>query len=111
MFHIFCPHCGEFRAEEEFHPKGQAHIARPADPDACSDEQWGQYLFFRGNLRGEHEELWVHASGCRRYFNMTRNTVSYEILRTWPVGQASPATGAATDAVATADEELQESAP
>ena len=29
MFHIYCPHCCEHREEEEFHVKGQAHIARP----------------------------------------------------------------------------------
>ncbi|MEQ4605442.1 MAG: sarcosine oxidase subunit delta, partial [Pseudomonas amygdali] len=22
MLHIFCPHCGELRSEEEFHPSG-----------------------------------------------------------------------------------------
>lgn len=26
MLHIFCPHCGELRSEEEFHASGQAHI-------------------------------------------------------------------------------------
>ena len=29
MLHIFCPHCGELRSEEEFHASGQAHIPRP----------------------------------------------------------------------------------
>ena len=41
MFHIYCPHCCEHREEEEFHVKGQAHIARPLDPEALSDEEWG----------------------------------------------------------------------
>ena len=47
MFHIYCPYCEEHREEEEFHPKGQAHIARPDDPDACSDEEWEKVLWFR----------------------------------------------------------------
>ncbi|MBC9045165.1 sarcosine oxidase subunit delta, partial [Pseudomonas aeruginosa] len=47
MLNIFCPHCGELRSEEEFHAKGQAHIPRPLDPNACSDEEWGDYMFFR----------------------------------------------------------------
>ena len=47
MFHIYCPHCCEHREEEEFHVKGQAHIARPLDPEALSDEEWGNYLYFR----------------------------------------------------------------
>ncbi|WFM71304.1 sarcosine oxidase subunit delta [Halomonas sp. CKK8] len=87
MFLIYCPYCEEHREEEEFHAKGQAHIARPADPEACSDEQWGDYLFFRDNPRGIHHELWVHAVGCRKFFNITRNTVSYEILETYRMGE------------------------
>jgi sarcosine oxidase, subunit delta len=88
MFLIYCPYCEEHREEEEFHAKGQAHIARPADPEACSDEQWGDYLFFRDNPRGIHHELWVHAVGCRKFFNITRNTVSYEILETYKIGES-----------------------
>ena len=79
MFHIYCPHCCEHREEEEFHVKGQAHIARPLDPEALSDEEWGNYLYFRKNPRGLHHELWVHNAGCRKFFNVTRDTVTYEI--------------------------------
>ncbi|ABE58356.1 sarcosine oxidase subunit delta [Chromohalobacter japonicus] len=93
MFHIYCPYCEELREEEEFHPKGQAHIARPEDPDACSDEEWGDYLFFRDNPRGIHHEMWLHAVGCRKFFNITRNTVSYEILETYKMGE-QPTVGA-----------------
>ncbi|WP_043531092.1 sarcosine oxidase subunit delta [Litchfieldella xinjiangensis] len=92
MFHIYCPYCEEHREEEEFHPKGQAHIQRPADPEACSDEAWGDYLFFRDNPRGVHHELWVHAVGCRKFFNITRHTVSYEILETYKMGEAPTVT-------------------
>ncbi len=63
MFYIYCPYCGEHREEEEFHPKGQAHIERPKQPEECSDEEWGDYLFFRDNPRGVHHEMWVHAVG------------------------------------------------
>ncbi|WP_134629483.1 sarcosine oxidase subunit delta [Pseudomonas aeruginosa] len=87
MLNIFCPHCGELRSEEEFHAKGQAHIPRPLDPNACSDEEWGDYMFFRDNPRGLHHELWVHAAGCRKYFNVTRHTVTYEILETYLIGE------------------------
>ena len=41
MLHIFCPHCGELRSEEEFHASGQAHIPRPLDPGSCTDAEWG----------------------------------------------------------------------
>lgn len=86
MLHIFCPHCGELRSEEEFHASGQAHIPRPLDPASCTDEEWGDYMFFRDNPRGLHHELWIHAAGCRQYFNATRDTVTYEILETYKIG-------------------------
>ena len=95
MLHIYCPHCEEHREEEEFRPKGEAHIARPAEPETTSDEDWGDYLFFRKNPRGLHHELWYHAAGCRKFFNVTRNTVSYEILETYKVGQQPAVTAAA----------------
>lgn len=67
MFLIYCPHCCEYREEEEFHPKGQAHITRPVDADSCTDEEWGQYLFFRKNPRGLHHEMWVHSAGVASF--------------------------------------------
>ncbi|MBB3062006.1 sarcosine oxidase subunit delta [Microbulbifer rhizosphaerae] len=87
MFYIHCPYCCEYREEEEFHAKGQAHIARPADPDQCSDEEWGTYLYFRKNPRGLHHEIWVHAIGCRKFFNVTRDTQTYEIKETYKMGE------------------------
>lgn len=87
MFSIFCPHCGELREEEEFHAKGQAHVVRPDDPENCTDKIWGEYLYFRDNPRGIHHELWVHATGCRKFFNITRDTQTYEILETYKSGQ------------------------
>lgn len=100
MLHIFCPHCGELRSEEEFHVAGQAHIARPLDPNACTDEEWGDYMFFRDNPRGLQHELWDHVAGCRQYFNVTRNTVTYEILETYPIGEKPQFTDPAATAKA-----------
>ena len=94
MLHIYCPHCEEYREEEEFRPKGEAHLARPKAPEETDDEAWGDYLFFRKNPRGVHHEQWLHAAGCRKFFNVTRHTVSYEILETYKVGQ-QPTAGAA----------------
>lgn len=86
MLHIHCPHCGEYREEEEFHYKGQAHIARPINPEACSDQEWGEYLYFRDNPRGDHREVWFHATGCRKFFNVVRNTLTYEIRESYLIG-------------------------
>ena len=79
MLYIYCPHCQEKRSEEEFSPAGQADIKRPIDPDKCSDKQWGEFLYFRKNTLGVHHEMWVHQAGCRKYFNIKRDTRNYEI--------------------------------
>jgi sarcosine oxidase subunit delta len=87
MLLIHCPHCREDSEEEEFSYSGEAHIVRPPEPEALSDNEWGDYLFFRKNPRGIHHEMWYHQAGCRRYFYATRDTVSYEILETYAVGE------------------------
>ena len=86
MLQIHCPYCDELREEEEFNYVGEAHIARPEKPQDLSDEEWGDYLFFRKNPRGIHHEMWYHAAGCRRYLNVTRHTVSYDVLESYPIG-------------------------
>jgi heterotetrameric sarcosine oxidase delta subunit len=78
MLLIRCPWCGE-REETEFTYGGQAGIAYPADPAALDDEQWAQWLFFRDNPKGAFAERWVHTHGCRRWFSLTRDTVTNEI--------------------------------
>jgi sarcosine oxidase subunit delta len=87
MFLIHCPYCGEHREEDEFHAVGQAHLPRPLDPDSMTDEEWGNFVYYRKNPRGEHRELWVHAAGCRKFFNVARNTQTYEIYATYKVGE------------------------
>lgn len=88
MLEIYCPYCEESRQEEEFHAAGEAHIQRPPDPDSCSDTEWGNYLYFRNNSRGLHHEMWQHNAGCRKYFYVTRNTLTYEIVESYRIGEA-----------------------
>ncbi len=97
MHHIYCPYCEETREEEEYSYTGEAHIERPKDPASISDEAWGDYMFFRSNPRGIHHEMWYHAAGCRRYFNVTRNTQSYQIHETYKMGEL-PSVTASTKA-------------
>lgn len=78
MLLIKCPWCGE-RDETEFHYGGEADIVRPADPFALNDREWADYLFMRTNPRGTQRELWNHTRGCRRWFGVQRDTVSYKI--------------------------------
>ena len=89
MLLIECPWCGP-RAEIEFSCGGEAHIARPADPASMSDEAWADYLFMRKNTRGLHREQWNHSSGCRRWFNVERDTVTYRINAVYRMGQNAP---------------------
>lgn len=78
MLLITCPYCGP-RDESEFSFGGEASIVRPKDPDAVSDAEWADYLFMRGNTRGRQAEQWWHAHGCRRWFLVERDTVTYRI--------------------------------
>ena len=88
MLLIQCPWCGA-RAETEFHCGGEV-IARPTDTDTLTDAQWGDYVFMRTNRKGVQHEQWCHASGCGRWFNALRDTVSYRILATWRIGEPAP---------------------
>ena len=89
MLHIPCPWCGP-REEIEFSYGGQAHVAYPRDPAALSDEEWAQYLFMRDNPKGVFLERWMHAHGCRRWFNAARHTVTHEIYGTYKPGEKPP---------------------
>lgn len=89
MLLIPCPYCGP-RDETEYHYGGQAHIPYPQVPDELDDGQWAQYLFYRDNPMGPYAERWVHAGGCRKWFNVVRDTLSYEILAAYPMGQDQP---------------------
>lgn len=87
MLLIHCPYCEETLPEAEFAYAGEAHIDRPADPWALSDEEWRDYLFIRTNARGPHYERWRHIHGCARFFNAVRDTVSDRFLMTYKAGE------------------------
>lgn len=89
MLVIECPWCGE-RDQTEFSAHGEAHIARPLETEKLSDEEWGDYVFFRKNTKGIHYERWVHSFGCRRWFNAVRNTITDQIHATYKPGEAIP---------------------
>jgi sarcosine oxidase subunit delta len=89
MMQIPCPWCGP-RDEVEFSCGGESHIVRPANPAAVSDEQWADYLFMRTNPKGRYWEQWCHSHGCRRWFNVERDTVSYRISGAYHIGEQPP---------------------
>lgn len=86
MLLIPCPWCGP-RDEAEFHYGGQAHLAYPRDPAALTDEEWARHLFFRDNPKGPFAERWMHATGCRRWFDAVRDTATNRFV----TGASAPA--------------------
>jgi methylglutamate dehydrogenase subunit B len=76
---IPCPFCGE-RDVSEFAYLGDGNAARP---DAAAPEAQAKFfdaVYLRDNPAGPHDELWYHASGCRTWLRVTRNTRTHEIL-------------------------------
>ncbi|WP_042695933.1 sarcosine oxidase subunit delta [Azospirillum sp. B506] len=90
MLLIRCPYCEAERPELEFTYAGEAHIARPADPSALSDDEWRDFLFVRTNPRGRHFERWRHMHGCGRFFNAVRDTVTDKFAMTYKAGAPRP---------------------
>jgi sarcosine oxidase subunit delta len=79
MLLIPCPWCGP-RNDTEFSYGGEEGIVRPKNSQELSDSAWGDYLYMRNNKRGIHTEQWCHTAGCRRWFSLSRDTVSNLII-------------------------------
>ena len=89
MMQLTCPWCGP-RDETEYHYGGQAHVPYPASPDDLSDAEWAEYLFYRDNPKGPFAERWMHSVGCRRWFNVLRDTATYEVLTSYRLDEPRP---------------------
>ena len=63
---------------------------RPKQPTELSDDQWAEYLFMRKNIKGVQFERWNHAHGCRKWFNMARDTSNDEIKAIYKMGEKPP---------------------
>ncbi len=77
MHELHCPRCGR-RPLEEFTFGGERravpdHITEPDDRDF--DEVW---IF--NNPHGVATERWFHASGCRRWLTVRRDTIRDEVI-------------------------------
>ena len=93
MLLIPCPYCRMERPELEFRYGGEAHVARPRDPAAVDDAGWSEFLYLRTNPKGVSAERWRHVSGCGRFFNCLRDTVSDRILAVYGAGEPRPDLG------------------
>jgi heterotetrameric sarcosine oxidase delta subunit len=89
MLLIPCPWCGH-RDEIEFRYGGEAHVAYP-EPQETGDRELARYIFYRDNPKGRFQERWVHQQGCRRWFNVVRDTVTHEIAGSYVAGEEPPA--------------------
>jgi len=76
---INCPHCGA-RGLEEYLYHGDATVLRPRDGGAAPTEAWTDYVYFRDNAGGPHEELWYHNAGCHAWLVVKRDLFTHEIL-------------------------------
>ncbi|MGW8401796.1 sarcosine oxidase subunit delta [Streptomyces lydicus] len=102
MLLISCPWCGP-RDETEYHYGGQAHVPYPETPADLTDEQWAEYVFYRDNPKGHFAERWMHSLGCRRWFNVLRDTVSYDVLAVYRPDEPRPEIPALRDLHQTAE--------
>ena len=93
MIQLPCPWCGP-RNVDEFRYSGEANT-RP-DPATATPEQWRGHLYLRRNPRGWVDESWYHTAGCRRFFRISRDTVSNE-TRSAPRPGGTPADVTSTD--------------
>jgi len=89
MLLITCPWCGP-REETDFTYGGVAHVAYLEAPSACGDAAWSEFLFCRDNPKGWLRERWLHAAGCRMWFNAIRHTVTYEFAAFYQLGDPVP---------------------
>ncbi len=86
---IPCPFCGE-RDLTEFSYLGDAGYVRP---EAGGSDELGRFVeavYLRDNPSGLHAELWYHASGCRTWLRVTRDSRTHEIAS---AEYANPAVG------------------
>ena len=78
---LTCPFCGE-RDAEEFAVLGEALPPRPDPAAADAEARFADYVYLRDNPAGPHREHWYHASGCRRWLVVVRDTRTHEVLST-----------------------------
>lgn len=76
MLLITCPFCGP-RNHTEFRYGSDASVSRPAED--APESEWFDYVYMRDNPKGEHEEYWQHALGCRGWIRVRRDTVTHDI--------------------------------
>jgi heterotetrameric sarcosine oxidase delta subunit len=80
MLLIPCPHCGP-REETEFRYGGEGIAVHREREDAV----WTRFLYYRRSPAGRFTERWVHTHGCRQWFEIERDTLTHEIVKSEPI--------------------------
>lgn len=75
-FLLDCPDCGP-RDVYEFRYGGEIGT-RPAPGSTAV--QWASYLYDRTNAQGTERAWWFHRSGCRRWFQASRDTSDNRVM-------------------------------
>lgn len=88
---LTCPHCGT-RDRREFTYYGASDYLHRPGPDAADDD-WDAYLHLRDNPAGLTRDLWYHETGCSAWIEVTRNTVTHQILASRLVAAAEASGG------------------
>ena len=79
MLSIPCPFCGP-RNETEFAHGGAVKARRPDDASDSDEGAWIEYLTVPPNPPGPLREYWWHVRGCGRWFAITRDTCSHDLV-------------------------------
>ncbi|HVL53686.1 MAG TPA: sarcosine oxidase subunit delta [Vitreimonas sp.] len=86
-FLIACPLCGP-REVGEFRYGGEVST-RPAP--SSNAVAWSDYLYARTNAAGPERAWWLHRAGCRRWFQVERDTRTNVVTGvSWPPTGAAP---------------------
>ena len=75
---------GELGVGGELFPGGE--VKPMPDPGAGSDRDWGAFVFLENNTAGVVREWWCHVP-TSFWFIAERDTVTDEIIRTYPAGE------------------------
>ena len=82
-------------------PRDTPAAIRVGGRQQLDDRQWAEYLFYRDNPKGSYAERWVHAAGCRKWFNVIRDTRTYEIQHVYRIGETPPGAAGSPPAAVT----------
>lgn len=80
---MHCPLNGP-RNISEFAPGGE--VTRMPEPALTSDEEWADHVWMHNNHAGVITEWWCHLP-TSYWFIAERNTITDEIVRTYPASQ------------------------